>query len=209
MKGLLLKDLYMTVKYFRMYFLIVLAFAAASFFVDGNSFYVYYPCFLCGMIPSSLQSYDEKSKWESFCQALPYTKAQIVSGKYLFGLAVQLAAILPIAASQAFRLHQSGTFSWDLYLTMMASLLAMSLAIPAIPLPFLFRYGVEKGRMAQYLMIAVCCGGFVTASIWFEEDLPAVRTFPALPLLLFLAAAGLYALSWYLSIVFYRKREFR
>lgn len=207
MKGLLLKDLYMAVKYFRVYFLLALAVAAASFFVDGNPFYIYYPCFVCGMIPLSLQSYDEKSKWETFCQALPYTKAQIVSGKYIFGLAIQLLVILPIAASQAFRMHQSGTFSWDIYLTMMGSLVAMGFAVSAIPMPFIFRYGVEKGRMAQYLMIAIFCGGLVAASIWFGEALPDVRTFPALPLLVFLAAAGLYALSWYLSIVFYRKRE--
>lgn len=207
MKGLLLKDLYMAVKYFRVYFLLALAVAAASFFVDGNPFYIYYPCFVCGMIPLSLQSYDEKSKWETFCQALPYTKAQVVSGKYIFGLAIQLLVILPIAASQAFRMHQSGTFSWDIYLTMMGSLVAMGFAVSAIPMPFIFRYGAEKGRMAQYLMIAIFCGGLVAASIWFGEALPAVRNFPALPLLVFLAAAGLYALSWYLSIVFYRKRE--
>lgn len=207
MKGLLLKDLYMTAKYFRVYFLLTLAVAAASFFVDGNPFFIYYPCFVCGMLPLSLQSYDEKSKWETFCQALPYTKAQIVSGKYIFGLAIQLLVILPIAASQAFRMHRSGTFSWDIYLTMMGSLVAMGFAVSAIPMPFIFRYGVEKGRMAQYLMIAIFCGGLVAASIWFGEALPAVRTFPALPPLVFLAAAGLYALSWYLSIVFYRKRE--
>lgn len=207
MKGLLLKDLYMAAKYFRSYFLIALVFIAASPFANGNLFFIYYPCMLCGMLPANLQSYDERSKWEIFCQSLPYTKTQIVSEKYLVGLAAQLTVILPTAIVQAIQMHLTGTFSWDFYLAIITSLLAMAFVTSAIPLPFIFKYGVEKGRMAQYLMFAVFCGGLTAASIWFEEGLPTIQTFAGLPLLIFLAAACLYALSWYLSIVFYSKRE--
>lgn len=207
MKGLLLKDLYMAVKYFRMFFLVAVAFIAASFFINENEFFIYYPCLLCGMLPLNLQSYDEKSKWEIYSQALPYTKAQAVGGKYIFGLAAQLMVILPTAVRIALWLHLSGTFSWVLYLTMMASLVTMGLALPAFSLPLIFRYGVEKGRMAQYLLIVIFCGSLSAASIWFAEGLPTIQTFPGLSLLIFLAAIGMYAASWYLSIVFYRKRE--
>ena len=64
MKGLLLKDFYMAAKYCR-------------------------ACLLCGMIPVNLLAYDERSRWLEYSGTLPYTKAQIVSGKYLVGIIVQ------------------------------------------------------------------------------------------------------------------------
>ena len=83
MKGLLLKDLYMVVKYCKAYLLIAVVFLAVSLMGSDNLFFIFYPCLLCGMIPVNLLAYDERSRWPQYCGTLPYTKGQIVSGKYL------------------------------------------------------------------------------------------------------------------------------
>ena len=96
MKGLLLKDWYMMKKYCRMYIFIAAVFIAVSLVNNGNMFFVFYPCLLCGMIPVNLLGYDERSRWMQYSGTMPYTKTQIVSGKYLVGLLAQLTMLTVI-----------------------------------------------------------------------------------------------------------------
>ncbi len=210
MKGLLLKDFYMTMKYCRSYFLIFAVFIVVSVAGDNNLFFVFYPCLLSGMIPVTLLGYDERSKWSQYCGTLPYTKAQIVSAKYFIGLFAQISVIVLSALAQAVRMNLHGTLDSRSYLMLMALLLILSCFSSSISLPFMFKFGVEKGRIAYYIMIGMVCGGSVVATRLFETMETAERVkFPTdrlLPILC-LAAVGLYALSWYLSVVFYKKRE--
>ena len=81
MKGLLLKDLYMSAKYCRAFIAIVIIFLAVSFWGDGNAFFIIYPVLLAGIIPTSLISYDERHKWDKYSGTLPYSRAQLVSAK--------------------------------------------------------------------------------------------------------------------------------
>lgn len=210
MKGLFLKDLYMSLKYFRSYFLLAAVFLAVSAFSNTNLFFIFYPCMLCGMIPANLQAYDERSGWEALCGTLPCTRAQIVSEKYLVGLTAQLILVLiPTALVQALRIILFQAISWEDYGALMFMLLIMTYVSSSISLPFVFKYGVEKGRMAQYLVIGVVCGGSVVASLYFDSirQLSATADIPAF--LLCLAAVALYAGSWFLSIRFYRERELK
>ncbi len=90
MKGLLVKDLYMSKTYCRVYLLIAAAFLALYAFssVNGheNLFFLLYPTVLAGMVPINLIAYESQCKWEQFAGTLPYTRAQLVSAKYLIGL---------------------------------------------------------------------------------------------------------------------------
>lgn len=207
MKGLLLKDWYLTKKYCKSYLFLFALFIGASVWGDDTFFFIYYPCLLSGMIPVTLLSYDEQSKWSQYCGALPYTKAQIVSGKYLVGLIAQLAVIALAAIAQGVRTCISGGFDGQSYVMLLVLLLTMSCFSGSISLPFMFKCGVEKGRIAYYIMIGVICAASVVGSRAFEK-MGITRFSPSKVLLtLCLAAFAFYALSWYLSIVFYRKRE--
>ena len=207
MKGLLLKDLYMMRKYCKAYLLITAVFIAVSFAGSENLFFVFYPCLLCGMIPVNLLGYDERSRWMQYSETMPYTKGQIVSGKYFIGLVTQVAVLLITGISQAVRMNANGTFAPREYLALMMLLLIMSLISSSITLPFMFKLGVEKGRMAYYIMIGVVCAGSIIASnLLIDESFAEIKMNWVLPLIC-LVGIGIYALSWYLSIVFYQKRE--
>lgn len=104
MKGLLLKDWYMMKKYCMAYLLITVVFLAVSC-VSDNIFFTFYPCLLCGMIPINLLSYDERSGWIQYSGALPYTKKQIVSSKYLVGLFSTLAVMAITVVVQAIQMN--------------------------------------------------------------------------------------------------------
>jgi len=209
MKGLLLKDVYMMKKYCRAYLLIAVVFIGMSVFSNDNLFFVFYPCLLCGMIPVNLLAYDERSRWMRYSAALPYTKAQIVSGKYLIGLFAQLAVFAATALAQAAKMITGHTFIPEEFLVLMLMLLAVSTFSSSICLPFVFRFGVEKGRTAYYIMIGFVCGASVLAS-GVLRGAYRIEIRPNLVLtLITLAGIAAYVLSWYLSVVFFRRREFQ
>ena len=207
MKGLLLKDFYMARKYCRSYLLIAAIFLAVSLAGKENMFLVFYPCLLCGMIPVNLLAYDERSRWLQYSAVLPYTRAQLVSAKYLIGLLAQLAVLLATGIVQAVRMHLNGSFRPDDYIILMLLVLIISTVTSSISLPFMFRLGVEKGRIAYLVMIATVCAASVAASSLYSANLQAEIPLNGILPSLSAAGIGIYALSWYLSVVFYRKRD--
>lgn len=207
MKGLLLKDLYMMRKYCRSYLIITVVFIAVSFASNENLFFIFYPCLLCGTIPVNLLGYDERSKWLQYSETMPYTKGQIVSGKYLIGLGTQVAILIITGIAQAIRMSVSGTFVLGEYLVLLMLLLIMSLLASSVTLPFMFKLGVEKGRMAYYFMIGIVCAGSIIASNLLSNGLQSEIKLNGILPIICLVGIGIYALSWYLSVIFYKKRE--
>lgn len=206
MKGLLLKDLYMAAKYCRAFLLIVVVFLAVSFFGDDNIFFVVYPAMIAGIVPVTLISYDERDKWDLYAGTLPYTGSQPVSSKYIIGLLFVGVAFFVSLAASAVRMTTEGYFSADELVFTGALLIVMGVIGPAFLLPFVFKFGAEKGRIAFYVMIGLLCA---LSAFWARSGFPTV--FFSENKAVTAAAAGaavlLYLLSWRLSVLFCRKRE--
>ena len=207
MKGLLLKDWYMMKKYCRAYLLIAVVFIAVSLFSNDNMFFVFYPCLLCGMIPVNLLGYDERSRWMQYSGTLPYTKTQIVSGKYLIGLLSQITILVATGVAQAAKMLIAHNFELGDFAVLMLLMLIVSTLTSSICLPFVFKLGVEKGRTAYYVMIGFVCGASVLASSILRGQLVSEIQPNLILALVVVAGIGIYILSWYLSIVFFKKRE--
>ncbi len=207
MKGLLLKDLYMIRHYYKSYLLIAVVFLILSVSDTGNLFFAFYPCLLCGMIPVNLLGYDARSRFTQFSATLPVTRAQFVSAKYLLGLCAQFIVLIVIGITQGIKMSVCGYFTVGEFTANMLSVLIISLLSAALPLPFIFKFGVEKGRVAYYVTIGFVCTSSVLFARFFKGGLsgrvPASTVFTVL----FISAVGLYALSWYLSVIFFKKRE--
>ena len=159
------------------------------------------------MIPVNLLAYDEQSRFMQYSVSLPVSRAQFVSEKYLVGLVSQAAVLIATGIVQGIRMSVNGIFELNEFAVIMLSLTLVSMLASAIPMPLVFRNGVEKGRLAYYVMIGIVCGSGVLFSKIFSNhllnDLPAGIIFTALMILGIVA----YVLSWYLSVVFYKKRE--
>ena len=214
MKGLLLKDLYMSEKYCRVFLLIVVVFFGMSLMSGPGFFLLAYPCILMGLIPASLISYDEREKWDVYSGTLPCSRRQLVSCKYLVGLIGELPVICITTVLYALGLFRMGAFDPHAVLGMAAVFLLLGLIGPAATLPFMFRFGAEKGRIAYFAVIILLCGvsaafGSIQVSGVGENALTAGIVMPQEGVSLFLAvlAVLLYTVSWGLSIVFYKKRE--
>lgn len=207
MRGLLLKDWYMAKKYCKSYLLITVVFVAISLVSDGNMFFVFYPCLLCGMIPVNLLGYDERSRWMQYSGTLPYTKTQIVSGKYIIGLLAQLAILFVTGGAQAAKMIVAGDFVFGYFIVLMLLMLIVSTFTSSISLPFMFKLGVEKGRTAYYIMIGFVCAASVLASSIFRGQLMSEIQPNIVLTVLAIVGIGVYIFSWYMSIAFFKRRE--
>lgn len=207
MKGLLLKDWYMMKKYCRAYLIIATVFIAMALFSNGNMFFIFYPCLLCGMIPVNLLGYDERSHWMQYSGTLPYTKSQLVSAKYLIGLFVQLTMLIVAGVAQGIKMAVTDHFALGEFVVLMLLMLIVATLSSSIPLPFIFKLGVEKGRTAYYVMIGFVCGASALASSYFRGQFTAEIKPNFVLAILAVAGIGIYVLSWYMSVVVYKKRE--
>lgn len=203
MKGLLLKDLYMIIKYCWANALVMALFVILSVNNPDNVMFLVFPCVLGGSLPVTLLSYDERSHWNEYCGTMPCTKREVVSAKFIVALAVQGAAMLLILLAQGMQMAFTGTVDGT-QLLMKAAMLCAASSASVVMLPLSFKYGVEKGSIAYYVLVGVICAvSFLVSGK--AEDVALSDAGLSLGLMAF--AAVLYALCWLLSIRFYEKRE--
>ena len=205
MKGLLLKDWYMICRHCRAYLVILVAFLGIGLCSPEGAFFLYYPVFIAGSIPMTLLSYDNVSRWESYSRTFPYSEGQLVAVKYLISLfAVLATALVTVLAYGAI---QGGT-DWMALLSMGCMVLALGLLTPALMLPWVFKFGAEKGRIVFYVVLVLLmlvCGVFVGFSNSMEMGLPG--SFTLIGSMTLGAAILLFAGSWALSVSFSKKRQ--
>ena len=199
MKGLLLKDYYMTVKYCRMLILMVLIFAAVSA-VSNSIFLISSPFIIAGVLPVSLYAYDEKSGWCSYADAMPYSRAQQVSAKYISALVFICLVMLICTVGKALT---GDSFIEDFSLLVM--LCGTGLLSAAVLLPFVLKFGSEKGRWAYYAVIIIAC--VIAAAVFDTGSAVALELTGTAAACILAGCVLLFGLSWLLSIKIYEKRE--
>ena len=205
MKALLLKDFYMMLRYCRMFFVIILVFLGASYVFPGSETTAYFPVVLAGIIPVTLISYDEREKWHIYSATLPFSRAQIVSAKFLLGAITTFLTFF--LSSSALNMRLTGRFFLYPPNDQLSGIisLASSLVGTAIILTLIFKFGAEKGRIAFYAVIGVI---FIVSllsqnvAISWPSYLDPTWFIPVLLLGGILCFGG----GWLLSIRFYEKR---
>lgn len=207
MSGLLLKELYMARKYCRLHLVITVLFLGMAMLPSAeNLFLLFYPSAMASFIPVTLLSYDTQSKWDVYFDTLPTSRAQYVSAKYLIGLILGELVLALTAVTQLLAIRLNGEIGLNQLLPLLWGLQAITLVLPTLCLPPIFKLGVEKGRIWSLVMIAVTFGGGAGLTVgvkdWGSFSLPGNLT-----AWLLLGAIVLYALSWLLSIRLYRSRE--
>lgn len=206
MKGLLLKDYYMAIRYCRAFMVIACVFIGVSTVSEGNAFMLIYPIVFCGMMPVTLIGYEERSRWTTYCETFPYSRSQIVSCKYIFTAIVVVDIVVLTAISQAIRMAGSGTMEFISYINLLSVLFMIGFAGPGILLPFIFKFGVEKGRIGYYIIIGTACAVGAVLTMQKPEAMFSIGA-NWMPIVCILIGVAIFAVSWWLSIRFYENRE--
>lgn len=206
MKGLLRKDFYTTLYNCRSLLIISLTFMVVSVFAHGVSFFILFPGMYLSVIGLSLYSIDETQGWLRYSLTLPYGRDLIVTERYLFNLIISALGLVVFLVCQLIHMITEPGFSLSDVAELIPFYLISGLAAPILNLPCMFKLGAEKGRIVYYATIAALAGGLYPAtSIINQRDLPVRHSLPVLMILLVFLA--LYAISWQVSIRFFRKRE--
>lgn len=207
MKGLLLKDWYVLNKNCRSMFLIIVVFSICSA-VTSNYFYVFYPILLASILPVTLISYDERAKWQRYAETMPYKRSEIVSGKYIMLLLVLAGTavfmILTVFVASFFKKDVNMMESMKL----ITAIFFIGLAPSSIMLPVVFKFGVEKGRIAYYFLIGLVFAMAAILSTFMVKGESNITDILYLSNI-WLPAAGiiLFIISWFVSVQLYKKRE--
>lgn len=207
MRGLLIKEFYMLGKYCKCFLIVLAVFLVVALLGGDNYFYLVFPCILTGSIPLILFSYDEREKWCVYSGALPYSKAQLVSVKYIMNVLIcAVTLILTLAAEVLSDIIHHDEFVANQWMSALIYVTILSLIFPSILMPFAFRFGSEKGRMVYYLVVGMFSG---LASLIVSLDQFSALTNIQFPHEVFalLCVLALFVLSWFLSILLYQKRE--
>lgn len=184
MRGLLIKDIYLAIRHCGILFVVALVFLAISMTGENNSFFAVFPSVFAGIVPLTVMGYDEQSRWNEYADGLPYSRAQTVSVKYILGLIgcilFSLLAVLALAARGALT---GGTADALEIFAYGAVCLAVGVLFPTLTLPFFFRFGVNKGRVAYYVVIGLVAAGAaaVSGTVYYAPEGATPPPYPHMP----------------------------
>lgn len=205
MIGLLKKDLFVSDRSGRL--LLVLA-GVFSVLPRMGSFGSTYAMMLTVMMPMYCIAYDERCKWDKYAAMLPYTPGQLVGCKYLLAGIYVVLGVGVLVLGAFLRGCFVETVDWR---DTMQIAVMMGVAMPfviSLSLPFLYRFGAEKGRFAMIAIMGVCVG-IALGLMGIFGDLPKLPSLP-LPAVIALVAVLLVAavcVSFRASVHFYKKRQ--
>ena len=201
MSALILKDYYVIFRQMRIFLLLVLVFSCIP-----GAFYSTFAVVYASMLPYTALAYDERSHWDQMAAMMPYADRDIVLGKYVFGwLSTAAAAAATFVLQTVLAAVWSGAEGPSVPVILLS--VCVAVCILDITLPMMFRFGVEKGRLAMFLIIfLVCAGAGAIASI--ERSSLDGGFYLSLSLVpAAITAAVLTVVSIPLSVRFYSRRK--
>ena len=164
-------------------------------------------------VPMSSVTLDEAARWDRYAAATPAGRRGVVAGKYLFtlliiflGCAVALGLMVILSL-----VGLTKALPLDLVWTALACA-GLTLAIDAVILPFLLKYGAEKARIISMITFVLIFGGAVLFTGLAKDGIPLPQP-PAWlltvsPVLFGLVCIGGFVISYFISQGIYAKKEF-
>lgn len=196
MLGLLFKDLLSIAKQAKIYLFLIVIF---SIIPDASmtAFAIVYSA----MMPITALAYDDQSKWNALAVMMPYSRLELVLSKYLFGFGAMLASALLCTIVRSVL----GIFNVGEPVTAadMLAKMAAGAALICITLPFMFRFGVEKGRLLLFGIVGIT----IAAGFFLDKaELPEISA-STLSIAAILAFAILVPGSIWLSVKAFGRRN--
>ena len=214
MKGLLKKEWYVLWNK-PILILIPLVLFISMGIISKNIFsFLYLPLYF-GVLPVSLITTDETSRWERFALGMPYSRKALVTAKYLMSVLLILGGAVLTAVLMLFVLQNSITVPQ--FMLLIAAILACSLILPSVLLPLNLQFGTAKARLALAVLLAAA--GCLSAAAFNDTNnaasfdlfakISAWHLNPtALTVLLPAAAFLIMAVSWLIAVIIYRRKQF-
>lgn len=215
-KGLLIKDFLLLKAYkknlilgiFIYIFIMLMNASDESIVYLGTSMIV----FLFSSYAISTFNIDEKSESDKFYLTLPINKKYLVLEKYLF-VVINIILGMIISFLIVMFLYTGNIIHFFNIKECLLSMLSISFGISiynCLQIPCIYKFGVEKGRLQIYIIIMIIF--LVIGGCYFIfKDIDILRyidNISRLDVYLVLFIIFLYIGSYFISLKFFRKREF-
>ena len=210
MKAIWLADLYGSRRSLRLFTLLSMLFMLLA--ISSAATVTSLTFALCasagaGMLPAVNLEAAETSHWDQCVQAMPCTRGQAVSARYLEALAVVGAAWVYGAALFCGKAALGG-WTWAEARLLTAFVPAAGLLSAALCLAVTFRMGWARGHIVFGVTVCVVGGsGAVTSLLGVSDAGLGAFAGSVAVLALPIAAVALFTGSWALSVRWYEKRE--
>lgn len=179
MKGLIIKDIRLIKNMKNSILMILLISIGMGAYLKDASFIIVYLSIIGATFTSSTMSYDEFDNGYSFLFSLPVTRKGYVAEKYCFGMLLcgggwLLGAIVAVTAG-----IMRNTLSITDGILMALMMVPIPLILLSVLLPFHFKFGGEKGRVAMaaamgLMFVVVIAGAKILSALQIDLDAVSV-----------------------------------
>ena len=203
MAGLIYKDLVNLKAQAKVMGILIIVYGVIALTSDNTVMLGAMLSVLAAMLPITAMAYDDKAKWDKYAMTMPVSRKDLVLSKYFLGGGFILIAF---GLNVAFNLVV-GIMAMEDIIPIALMLLGAGLFFMAVTLPLMFKFGVEKGRTAMFILIATPTV-LVLLMSKLNIQMPSEAFLEMLPLILIVIAVLSLVLSTVLSISIYEKKEF-
>lgn len=203
MAGLIYKDLLNLKSQAKVMVILIIVYGVIAITSNNTAMLGGIVSILAAMLPITAMGYDEKAKWDKYAMTMPVSRKDLVLSKYYLGGGFLLIAL---AFNIVFNLIVRIMDSADI-IPIALLLFAAGIFFMAITLPLIFKFGVEKGRTAMFVLIASpTIVALLLSKLNFQ--MPSEAFLKMLPLILVVLAILSLLASILLSISIYKRKEF-
>ena len=149
MIGFIKKDLLMIKSNLKLVGIIFIVFFIMA--LQGEVDISFVPALISVMLFMSTFSYDEYNKWDAYAITLPNGRKNVVKSKYIATLILIVSAIITTIILNLLVGMINHQLDYEEVLSTMLGCCFGIMLIQAIVYPFIFKYGIEKGRIGLFV----------------------------------------------------------
>ena len=209
MVGLIKKDLLMIKSNLKMVLIMLVVFFIMA--LQGEFDISFVPPFIVVMLFMSTFSYDEFNKWDAYAVTLPNGRNNVVKSKYVASLILTIVTIILTIILNSLVGLINNNLEFDKFISTIMGCVFGVILIQSIMYPFIFKYGMEKGRIGLFVISFAIVGIIGLLSSVLKINIPTnVVTFfdnywfVIIPLI----SIVLLLISYKISEKIYLKKEF-
>jgi len=217
-KGLIIKDLSQLKSYKRTLIIFIAIFVLTGIAQEntkgiGNMLVIMLTLGF-GMFSIASFNYDEQAKADRYILTFPLTKKEIVISKYILVIgSTIIGAIVGTIISFAilFIINKEIPNIQELIAIALGGILGLGI-VEGIQIPCIYKWGAEKGRIQLFIVVAAVAL-FVTGIFYIGKDIQLPMNSilniinSLLPIILILATAIIYYISYRIAYKIYSKKE--
>ncbi|BDH61193.1 hypothetical protein MTP04_13230 [Lysinibacillus sp. PLM2] len=206
MRALLIKDLLILSKQFKLMFLIFIFFIILSFMTEMGMVIIVMALIYSALQVSTTFSFEEMSQWNKFVNTLPIERKTIVQSKFILGILLTIATLIILSPIVYFSSEVIHLLSFKELFSAFVLILSTSLIYLSITIPIYIKFGMQTGKFVIFaiVFIPVFSTGFVQ---YFIREIGVNQLMQYMKLLP-IASLVLLVLSYFVSVKWYEKKQY-